>query len=985
MELSSKILSDIIAYSKYAKYIPELKRRESWEETVNRNMLMNMDKYPLLVDEISKAYQLIYSKKILPSMRSIQFGGSAISVNPARIFNCSAVAVDDYFVFAEIMFLLLSGCGVGISVQKHHIDKLPTIKKPTERKRRCLIQDSLEGWADAIKVLTKAYFFGLSDPDFDYSMIRAKGTLIKTGGGKAPGPQPLKDCIHNLRKILDSKGVGSKLTPLECHDMVCHIADAVLSGGVRRSACLSLFSLDDVEMLTCKSGNWHELNPQRARANNSALILRHRIKKKQFDELWERIKANKTGEPAFMFSNNSEYLCNPCGEISLRSCQFCNLCTINVSNLESKNDFFERIKAASLIATLQAGYTDFHYLRDEWRKNTEKDCLIGVSMSGIASGNVLEYDLKEAAELVISENRRVASLIGINPACRTTCIKPEGCQTKETLLITNNGILELSEIGNVDGIQWQEHNISVCTDLGQEFSGRFFVNGLAETKKITLNSGITLESTYNHKFRIFLNGEYQWKEAKDIKVGDIIPYKVGGYNGGNIQKLKCIEIVRSSHDYRSINIKQPEYIDEDLAWFLGLYWGDGSTHKKGIRISCDVRNQDDCVRAAEIIFKKFGLNYKKYDYLNKNKNDYRCQYYWNSSNLLKFMKENDLIKPKSKDLYIPKFIRMSPINIIQQFIEGYAAADGCDSGAYRSFCTVSKKMATQLVVVLRAIGNDCKMRTMPSTTTSYGKLDRYWIQIRKGKKSQWSKQLRQRQEIWAVLDDLGLKDFNYDTVISIQNSQNFTFDVEVPKSHSYLSNSYVSHNTSSLLMGTSSGIHAWHNDYYIRRIRVLKTESIYKYLLKVIPENIEDDYFKPHLQAIISLPIKAPKGAILRSESTLNLLERIKKFNEEWIKNGHIDGDNTNNVSATISIKNNEWDFVGDWMWKNKESYNGLTVFPADDSQYVQMPHEDCSKYVYDKMLEKLIDIDLTKITEEEDNTKLEQENACVGGKCSVE
>ena len=250
---------------------------------------MHLRKYPYIAEEIGRAYQLVYDKKILPSMRSLQFAGRAIVVNNSRMFNCSYLPIDDYFAFAEVMFLLLGGTGVGYSIQQHHIEKLPAIKRPTRTKRKHLIGDSREGWSDAVKVLVKAYFFGTSTPVFDYSIIRPKGSPLKTAGGKAPGPEPLRESLEKSREVFESKEPGDQLESIEVHDIICHLADAVLAGGIRRSALVSLFSLDDGKMLTCKSGEWWKTSPQRGRANNSAVILRHRIKKNEFFDLWKTI------------------------------------------------------------------------------------------------------------------------------------------------------------------------------------------------------------------------------------------------------------------------------------------------------------------------------------------------------------------------------------------------------------------------------------------------------------------------------------------------------------------------------------------------------------------------------------------------------------------------------------------------------------------------------------------------------------------------
>ena len=337
MDLEKEILSDITVHMKYARYLEDKQRRENWEELVTRNMEMHIKKFPHIEDEIRENYKMVFDKKVLPSMRSMQFGGKPIEVSPNRVFNCAFAPADDPRVFGEIMFLLLGGTGVGYSVQKHHVEKLPEIHRPsTKRTRRFLIGDSIEGWADSVKALVMSYFKGTSKLRFDFSDIRPKGARLVTSGGKAPGPQPLRECLVKVEGILDAKENGDKLTPIEVHDIICHIADAVLAGGIRRAALISLFSADDEDMLSAKAGAWWELNPQRGRANNSVVIMRHRIDEPTFKNIWKRVEESRSGEPGFYFSNDKEWGCNPCCEIGLRPFQFCNLTEINVSNVNSQ-------------------------------------------------------------------------------------------------------------------------------------------------------------------------------------------------------------------------------------------------------------------------------------------------------------------------------------------------------------------------------------------------------------------------------------------------------------------------------------------------------------------------------------------------------------------------------------------------------------------------------------------------------------------------
>jgi len=615
MDKSLKILSDLTVFSKYAKYNQKTKKRESFNEIVSRYQNMMIDKFPDLELEIINNSQYIRDYKVLPSMRMMQFAGKAIEVNHARGYNCSYLLVDSYHAFSETMFLLLGGSGVGYSVQNKHIDKLPEIHKPN-KERKFLVQDDIMGWADAIKILVKSYFGLGSKPKFDFRAIREKGALLVTAGGKAPGAEPLKICLAHIEAILENKPNGSKLTSTECHDIMCHIADSVLSGGIRRAAMIALFDFDDEDMITSKYGTWYELNPQRGRANNSAVAFRPKLDKKEFLQLWKRIELSGSGEPGIYLTNNPEWGTNPCVEIALRPFQFCNLCELNVSSVESEEDFQKRVKVASFFGTLQASFTDFHYLRDIWKKTTEKDALLGIGMTGIASNKVENY-LKEGVKIAMSENERVAEIIGIKKAARVTCVKPSG--------------------------------------------------------------------------------------------------------------------------------------------------------------------------------------------------------------------------------------------------------------------------------------------------------------------------------------------------------------------------------TTSCVLGTSSGIHTWHSPYYLRTMRFNKTETVAKYLMENHPEICEDEFYTPKTTLCVRIPIKAPKDALTRNdESPIDFLERVKHYYNNWVKPGHRNGINTHNISATISVKEDEWEKVGEWMWDNKNTYNGLSVLPYDGGSYIQAPFEEITEEKYNELILKLKDIDFSSITEEEDNTTQADELACSGANCEV-
>lgn len=311
LDTSQQILSDITIFSKYARYEHDLERRETWEEIVKRNMDMHIRKYPKLATQIEQAYtEFVLPKKVLPSMRSLQFAGKAIERNHSRIYNCAYLPMEHTKAFSEVMFLLLSGTGVGYSVQKHHVAKLPHIKGPHWEKIIYTIPDTIEGWADSIDALINSYVDGSATLIFDYSEIREKGTELVVSGGRAPGPDPLKKCLIAIKKILDEAS-NRRLTTLEVHDINCHMANAVLAGGIRRAAMISLFSADDTAMATCKSGQWWEKNVQRGRANNSVVLPRATTTHEQFFNLWDIVKDSGAGEPGFYWTNNTELGTNP--------------------------------------------------------------------------------------------------------------------------------------------------------------------------------------------------------------------------------------------------------------------------------------------------------------------------------------------------------------------------------------------------------------------------------------------------------------------------------------------------------------------------------------------------------------------------------------------------------------------------------------------------------------------------------------------------
>jgi len=965
---SSTELQTYIFKSKYARWDKEKKRRETWQEAVDRVRGMMLTKYAGcgIDEDINWSYDMMQKKKVLGSQRALQYGGKPILDKNARIFNCTAAYCDRLDFFHECFWLLLCGCGTGFSVQKHHIAKLPELTNCSENCKPItfIIPDTIEGWADALKVLILSYVdvdseYRHASVTFDYSKIRPKGATLSSGIGKAPGPEGLKLALERIDKLLNEcikrhfrTGCTNKLRPIDAYDIVMHASDAVLSGGVRRSASICIFSPDDQDMLTAKAGDWLTTNPQRARSNNSALLLRGKTDYKDFEKLLNSVK--EFGEPGFIWADDLEFMLNPCAEIAMycydkdgnSGWQTCNLSTINCGTITDEDDFLDRAKAAAVIGTLQAGFTSFDYLGEVSENIVKREALLGVSMTGIMENFEIALNphvQSLAASLIKDTNARIAKLIGINTAARTTCLKPEGCLNKNSFVQTSEGILTLEEIGDINGDIWQDYCTNIVTDKDDQQTSKFYCNGHFKTKKILTSGGIEIESTYKHRFRVLRGQEYVWVEARDLQNGDMLPYKLGGYTGGKIQTLAKPTLKKSKYASNQRSLQHIDHIDENFAWFLGLYVGDGSNHanKYSIRIHGDYRKQEHLLKAQEYINKTFKLNAYIYKY-NQDDDDNRCALYITSKEFYMFLSCNGLLKQKSKDIEIPLSIRCSSSNIVNEYIDGYACADGCNQ-RYRSFCTTSKNMAQQLVQCLRAIGKDCKMRLMPPTNSSFGNNMRYWIQERVGRGSNKTPYHKYHK----ILDKHGLSDCSVDRIVDIKDSYCDTYDITVNNNnHTYVANSYISHNTGSMVLGTSAGIHPHHSKRYIRRVQANVTENVYQHFKEYNPSACEKSVWSANdTDEIAMFPIEVPDGAKTKNQlPALEMLKIVKSTQEHWVRAGRrpercVKPWLCHNVSNTITVCDDEWDDVGKYIYDNREYFTGVALLPlSGDKDYPQAP-----------------------------------------------
>jgi ribonucleoside-triphosphate reductase len=461
LEPDNNIISDYIVRTRYSRYIETEHRRESFSESINRVKLMHLERYPQITKELEWAFDKVLAKEVLPSMRSVQFGGPAMTANHAKGYNCSFSVCNRPRFFAEAFWLLLSGTGTGFSVQYQHVDSLPEVKFiDTKDVKHIVIPDTIKGWADAANELIRSYMGTRRHVEFAYNQIRSQGSPLKLSGGKAPGHLPLKTSLENVRGVLND-AQGRQLKPIECFDIMCMLADAVYSGGIREAAMICLFSLDDGEMMNSKTGNWHMTHPWRARSNNSVVLKLGDVKKRQYDRIFKATK--QWGEPGFYFTNDEDTGANPCVEIGLNpkltitpelkmeltkwasntsrkipklrpkqtfwGWQMCNLSEVNASTVKNEDDLYERTRAAAIIGTAQAGYTDFPYLGWVSEAICRRESLLGVSMTGIMDRPDIALDpeiQRNAAQIAVETNIEIAQKIGINSAARVTCVKPSG-------------------------------------------------------------------------------------------------------------------------------------------------------------------------------------------------------------------------------------------------------------------------------------------------------------------------------------------------------------------------------------------------------------------------------------------------------------------------------------------------------------------------------------------------------------------------------
>ncbi len=976
MDATQKTLSDITVFNKYAKFIPEKNRRETWFELCRRNMDMHIRKYPHLETEIREVYATqVMPKKVLPSMRSMQFGGRPIELSPVRIYNCAFLPVNDIAAFSETMFLLLSGTGVGYSVQRKDIDALPMVVGPKDGKtRRWLLDDSIHGWADAVKILVKSYFLNRPRPIFDYRDIRPKGAALVTSGGKAPGPEPLRICIERIEKMLE-RAVGRQLKPIEVHDIQCHIADAVLSGGIRRAAMISLFDVDDEEMLTCKSnlrlenwelevtpdGSWHGhclyngarhditlsdwdyqnltatsalpwyfFEQQRGRANNSVVLHRAHTTEEQFKAIWKKVEESQAGEPGIFWTNDYDWGTNPCFSPDTK--------LLTTNGYQTMEELAKKEKV-----------TLINHLGEESEGRVWK--------SGHKNVVKIGFETRAFRDPIVCTPDHVFMLID-----GTEC-KAEDLQHKRIMPFYKPYAVKNSDTFFA-GFLLGDGELSNSNNPAKKGTGvTFGVNDGDVAEFLQQDMGRTYTQKARHIVEKYgLRTEVIGKRG--LQTNTLDRDFISGLfsaNGSVIAKTRVA--------LKSIDIEQLTAVQEYLSTF-GIYSNITTNKSHTVKFA---NGEYTCKESYDLNISRFTSIVKfaeNFWFAQKYKQEALHETILNRSPAVK------VVRPAgTSDVY-----DFTEPKTHWGVVEGLIAHNCCEIGL-RAFQTcnlseVNVSDVTDQEDLNRRVRAAAFLGTLQAGYTDFHYLRPIW------------KETTEKDALLGVsMTGIGsgaVLNLDLREAAAHVNEENARVAALLGIEPSARSTTVKPSGTTSLVLGTSSGIHAWHNDYYIRRMRVGKNEPLYHYLKENIPELIEDCKFKPHIEAVLSVPQKAPEGAIYRTEPYMDLLERVKRFNKEWVFPGHRDGANGHNVSCTISLKNDEWKGCGEWMWKNRNFYNGISVLPYAGGTYVQAPFEDITKEKFNEMLKHLANIDLSKVIETVDITDHKMEPACAGGACEI-
>lgn len=967
-DLGAKVASEVIIYSKYSRYLPAHKRRETWQEVVERYKKMMIKKYPKLESMIEICCRGVLNKEVLPSMRMLQFAGAAVEVNNARGYNCSFTHASKLRFFKNLMFLLLGGTGVGYSVQKHHVDLLPPIKKPTKQ-RKWVVGDSIIGWADSINGLMRAFLEGKPLPKFDYSDVREKGTLLVTAGGKAPGPAPLRICHDKILGLLEGLPDGHKLTTWQVSDIACFIADAVLAGGIRRAAMIALFDADDLYMQNYKAGNWWESHPERARVNISAMLSRQTTTEEQFRGLFKATEESGAGEPGVLWSSDIEEGTNPSLRKGTEVVTYSGV--FPIEELEGKSFEVPNLDGEWSNARCWLSGKDVSLYSVKLDTGKTYFCSPEHKWPVFVNGRFIKVEAKE-----LKDN----DLLPINTFSRKTLFKKGGIGDYE------DGLLA--------GWLYGDGCLTTRSDTGKLVAS--FIVGFEDGEDVKDRLLNKIEKIDGVRRKTYSRTKaWEWQVGSPLFVDWVSEMGLAKKSEGIPKKLWT------------------EWSEETIRGFVdGLVSSDGHVAEDSHGVSLS-SSQEKLAKDFQTLLGLYGIKSKLT--LRKQKNirfpnglgdpnrEYLCYTVRTTvTGRAKFSKLFSLtVKHKAKRLEkimntIEEFAKVVSVNLtnIKEdvwdiavydnthcFQLGQVTTGNCAEIALRAdeFCNLTtinfSTVRDQEDLVHRA-----HMASFLGTLQA-GFTDFHYLN------HEWGDNCLEEALLGISMTGIGdrsdYRNFDLKEACNVALETNEFYAKEIGINKAARVTCLKPEGTASLVLGTASGVHGRHAPFYVRRSRFKSNEPVIIYLASKFPNLVVKDKHDPDT-LILELPQKSPSGSIMRQESALETLERAQYFHREWVVPGHRSGANRHNVSVTVSVKPEEWKAVGDWMWENREGYNGISVLPYDGGTYVQAPFEEITEEQYKEMLAQLNQVDLSEVLEEEDGTTMSSEIACAGGQCEI-
>lgn len=942
MDLASKLLSDAVFYRTYAKHLPSQARRESVEEAINRSLLMDAKRFPHISKDLVKAYDKVHSFKVATSMRKMQFAGDAIEQNPIRSYNCCYLPVDDVRAFGETLFLLLSGTGVGFSVQSRHISKLPLVKGSIEESKY-VVADTIMGWAEALDKLVEAYFFGRTRPIFDFTRIRPKGARLYTSGAKAPGPEPLKHALTLVESLLRG-AIGRKLTSVEVYDMVCIAADCVLSGGIRRSATICLFDRFDEGMITCKMGkDWMTSAPWRMRANNSAVMPRGETTRAEFDSIYDLLSKAEFGEPGFIWSNNLDWGCNPC---------FRTMAPVMTPN--------------GLSTIGQIGVGDTIWSGSEWTKVIKK-WSTGVqkvyayrTSAGVFYGTDKHRIVQNGTKIEVRYATGIDRTTG--PIANKSVLDPQdimdGLVLGDGTVHHASNNLPLLIVGSKDQ-EWLTSEVSHL--FGRHRSGIndgcYEINSTLSSDEIPLTFDRKVPARFingtQSKVMGFLRGLYSANgsvcgnrvtlKASSFSVIESVQFMLsflGIKSYYTTNKAQAVEFANGTYDCKEsydLNITTDRNKFMDLIGFI-------QSNKQARLVEvCSVSASKFSNKSTKTTFDITEVEYLGEEEVFDITVDCDDHTLWCGG----------LLVSNCVEVSLPPFVfcNLTSINVAtvtseKDFLSRVhsAALLGTVQASYTNFPYLRPIWRTEtersaLIGVSMTGIADCPIELTADL-------------LRKG--AELVKEINAK-----TAKKIGINPAHRTTVIKPEGSL-------------------------STVWGTSSGIHARHEqDYYVRRVGINKLDGIAAFLMKEVPGLCEESIYNKN-DIMLNIPQKSPEKSISwNQETTLELFKRAMHFNKNWIDPGHVEGDNHNNVSCTLDLRPEEWEIMRDHLWNERNNYTGMSMFPRAHG-YEQAPFEAITKERYDELMTHVKELDFTQIVEDDDESDLKGTAACAGGACEI-